>query len=204
MNTTDILNKLMEISHQPFLIFANRVEEKTDNAFETLQLLAKEENVTAGRISEYLDIKPSSVTQIVKKLEATGTIERIKSESDARVTFVVLTEKGRESLAERGAISTDLKDELFKGFSEEELQQLEAYLTRISKNSSSEEFQRKVNEIFSDDKRWQRFGKMSAHFGRAREQMLEKSRFDEFGGFPENFHGGGFGRDERHFHGRRR
>lgn len=203
MNTTDILNKLMEISHQPFLIFASRVEEKPDNAFETLQLLAKEENVTAGRISEHLDIKPSSVTQIIKKLESTGTIERVKSETDARVTFIVLTEKGRESLTERSVIATDLKDELFKGFSEEELGQLGEYLTRISKNSSSEEFQEKINDIFSDDKRWQRFGKMSAHFGRAREQMLEKSKFDECSGYSRDFRGG-FGRDERFYRGRRR
>ena len=203
MNTNDILNKLMEISHQPFLIFANRVGEKPDNALKTLQLLATEEQVTAGRISEHLDIKPSSVTQIIKKLEATDMIARVKSETDARVTFVILTEKGNENLKERGTISTDLKEELFKGFSEQELEQLESYLTRISKNSSSEEFQRKLNDIFSDDKRWQRFGSMPNHFDRAREQILERSNFDDFQGCSKEFRGG-FGRDERFFGGRRR
>ena len=69
MNKDEILDNLMKVSHEPFLVFANRVEEKTDNALETLKLLAKETNVTPGRISEYLDIKPSSVTQIIKKLE---------------------------------------------------------------------------------------------------------------------------------------
>ncbi|MGX7738460.1 MarR family winged helix-turn-helix transcriptional regulator [Enterococcus faecalis] len=62
-------------------------------------MLASEENVTAGRIAEYLDIKPSSVTQIIKKLESVKAVKRVKNESDARVTFVVLTDKGRESLS---------------------------------------------------------------------------------------------------------
>ena len=68
MKKTDILNKLLKIAQQPYLIFASSIEEKPDNTFETLKLLASEENVTAGRIAEYLDIKPSSVTQIIKKL----------------------------------------------------------------------------------------------------------------------------------------
>ncbi|WP_342759595.1 MarR family transcriptional regulator [Kineothrix sedimenti] len=198
MNTNNILNKLMEITHQPFLIFANQVEEKTDNAFETLRLLSKEDGVTAGRISEFLDIKPSSVTQIIKKLEMAGTAERVKSEEDARVTFVKLTEKGYESIKDRGEISSSLKDELFRGFAEEELEKLYEYLSRIADNISSDEFRLKLNEIFGDDKRWQHFGQMSAHLGRAREQMLERNGFGGFGGFGEDFHGG-FGRDGKFF-----
>lgn len=176
-----ILNNLLEISQQPFLMFASRLEEKTDNAFETLCLLAQEDKVTAGRISEYLDIKPSSITQIINKLEEAGTAERVKSSEDARVVFVRITDKGREALADRSSISTQLKDELCKGFSEEELEQLHLYLSRINENVSSVGFQKKLDEIFQDDQRWQRFSKMSAHFGRSREQMLQRNRFG--GGF---------------------
>ncbi|MCW7998882.1 MarR family transcriptional regulator, partial [Clostridium sp. cpc1] len=80
MHENNILNNLMHIARQPFMFFRNEVQEKTDNAFETLRLLANEENVTAGRIAEHLDIKPSSVTQIIKKLQDVGTAERVKSE----------------------------------------------------------------------------------------------------------------------------
>ncbi|MGG7078593.1 MarR family winged helix-turn-helix transcriptional regulator [Clostridium sardiniense] len=200
MNKNNILNKLMEITYQPFLIFANQVEEKSDNAFETLRLLEKEENVTAGRIAEYLDIKPSSVTQIIKKLEEAGTANRVKSENDARVTFVELTDKGRESINDQGKISSGLKDEMFKDFTEEELETLDKYLNRINENISSDEFNEKLNEIFGDDKRWKHFSKISAHFGRAREQMLERSGFgnDVHRGFGGGFHGR-FGGDSRFF-----
>jgi DNA-binding MarR family transcriptional regulator len=198
MNKDNILNKLMEISHQPFLIFANQVERKTDNAYETLLLLSKEDGVTAGRISEFLDIKPSSVTQIIKKLELAGTVERVKSEDDARVTFVRLTETGHRSIKDRGDISSSLREELFKGFADDELEKLEEYLSRIADNISNDEFKSKLNTIFGDDRRWHHFSQMSAHLGRAREQMLERNGIDGCGDFGEDFHRA-FGGEGRFF-----
>ncbi len=144
MHENNILNNLMHIARQPFMFFRNEVQEKTDNAFETLRLLANEENVTAGRIAEHLDIKPSSVTQIIKKLQDVGTAERVKSEEDARVIYVLITDKGRESLKDRGNISENLKVKLFKGFEEDELEKLDDYLTRILENISGEDFQKKI------------------------------------------------------------
>lgn len=191
MNKDEILDNLMKVSHEPFLVFANRVEEKTDNALETLKLLAKETNVTPGRISEYLDIKPSSVTQIIKKLEKAGTVLREKSPKDSRVTVVKITDKGRESLKTHGSIGNTLKDVLFKDFSDSELEYLDQYLKRMVNNIGSDEFSEKLNEVFDNDQRWAQFGKMSPHFERAREQMLRHNHFGRMQ--PGDFNGfGGF------------
>ncbi|MCL3858805.1 MarR family winged helix-turn-helix transcriptional regulator [Pediococcus pentosaceus] len=191
MNKDEILDNLMKVSHEPFLVFANRVEEKTDNALETLKLLAKETNVTPGRISEYLDIKPSSVTQIIKKLEKAGTVLREKSPKDSRVTVVKITDKGRESLKTHGSIGNTLKDVLFKDFSDSELEYLDQYLERMVNSIGSDEFSEKLNEVFDNDQRWAQFGKMSPHFERAREQMLRHNHFGRMQ--PGDFNGfGGF------------
>lgn len=191
MNKDEILDNLMKVSHEPFLVFANRVEEKTDNALETLKLLAKETNVTPGRISEYLDIKPSSVTQIIKKLEKAGTVLREKSPKDSRVTVVKITDKGRESLKTHGSIGNTLKDVLFKDFSDSELEYLDQYLERMVNNIGRDEFSEKLNEVFDNDQRWAQFGKMSPHFERAREQMLRHNHFGRMQ--PGDFNGfGGF------------
>lgn len=191
MNKDEILDNLMKVSHEPFLVFANRVEEKTDNALETLKFLAKETNVTLGRISEYLDIKPSSVTQIIKKLEKAGTVLREKSPKDSRVTVVKITDKGRESLKTHGSIGNTLKDVLFKDFSDSELEYLDQYLERMVNNIGSDEFSEKLNEVFDNDQRWAQFGKMSPHFERAREQMLRHNHFGRMQ--PGDFNGfGGF------------
>lgn len=174
MHEENILNNLNNITHNPFLIFANQVESKPDNTFKALKFIAKEKNVTAGRISEYLDIKPSSVTQIIKKLEEAGTAERIKSKEDARVTLVSITEKGLASLETKSEISTSLRAELFKEFTEAELAQFDDYLGRVTASLFSETFQKQIEELFAKDKHWQRIEQMSAHIGRAREQMMDQ------------------------------
>lgn len=192
MHERNIINQLAHLSRQPYLVFAGQVEEKTDNTFEAMRLLAEEEKVTAGRISEYLDIKPSSVTQIIKKLEEAGTVEKVKSTEDARVTFVRLTEKGKKGLEDKGSISEQLRNELFKGFSKEELEKFDEYTTRLVENISDESFYNKLNEIFGDDRRWRQFDKMSANFSRARGQMMRHEQFGGFDGFHrEDFFRGG-------------
>lgn len=184
MYENNIIKNMFKVTQHPFLIFAERVEDKTDNSVETLQLIAREGEVTAGRISEYLDIKPSSVTQIIKKLENIGAIEKIKSTEDARVTLVKLTQKGQESISHRHDSSSQLKSELFKHFTEDDLKQFDSYLDLLIENISSDEFSNQLKKTFSDDERWQKFDKMSAHFSKAREQMMESGRFED----PRRFH----------------
>ncbi|KRL01154.1 transcriptional regulator [Liquorilactobacillus capillatus DSM 19910] len=173
----------MTITRQSFLVFMNQIEERPDNTFETLKLLSEEENVTAGRIAEVLDIKPSSVTQIIKKLEKAGTVKRIKSEQDARITFVKLTAIGRETLNTRGNLSTGLKEEMFKGFSDTELKDLSGYLDRLGENLTSDSFEKKVAKTFGDDRHWRHFAQMSARFGHAREKMLDRHNFEHYHNF---------------------
>lgn len=193
-----IIKKLLQVTRHPFLIFIDRVEEKTDNSMETLRLLSVEGDVTAGRISEYLDIKPSSVTQIIKKLEDIEVIEKIKSKEDARVTLVRLTEKGKDSLKDRSETSSTLKTELFKDFSNEDLEKFNDYLEKLFENISSEEFIDKLNKTFEGDNRWRKFDKISAQFSRAREKMMEHGSFEEFDFFNRFAPGGDFkGRGRR-------
>lgn len=182
MLETTIINKLEEIAHQPFLLFLNQINEKTDNSYETLKLLTEEGDVTAGRISEYLDIKPSSVSQIIKKLENTGAVKRVKSPKDARVTYVTLTPIGEAAVRDR-SFNSEIKKEMFNAFSEEELVNLDADLTKLLSTVTSDSFNEQLNTIFSDDKKWEQFRNMFEQFGRARDQMMARGGFDQ--GFEE-------------------
>lgn len=183
MIQNDIMMTLATMMRQPFLIFAAQMRERTDSSLEALQLLAKETDVTAGRIAEYLDIKPSSVTQLIKKLEENELVERRKSEQDARVTFVDLTEKGREMASSRTENTTSIQQTLFGGLSEEELQQFYSVLTRLNEKLKSPEFFQVLQQNFGNDRRWQQFSKMSSHFERAREQMMKHARHYGGGAF---------------------
>jgi len=175
MKPNDILNKMLDISHRPFVFFSRFSDnDQSDNALKTLQLLNEEDRVTAGRIAEYLDIKPSSVTQIIRKLEDAKTAIKVKSSEDARVTYVKITDKGKASLNEKSDVIDDINAFVFKGFSSEEIETLQDYLERIESNISCEHFEDAINQIFCDDKRWQHFDKMNKRFGNAREKMMQK------------------------------
>ena len=64
----------------------------------TLRMLAEarkaETVVTAGDIAERLGVTTARVAALLKRLESKGLIARRRSEVDARVTEVVLTDKG--------------------------------------------------------------------------------------------------------------
>ncbi len=61
-----------------------------------LRTLAENDGMTQTEIAEKLDIRPSSLGELVMKLEENGFVERRQNENDKRVINVYLTEKGRE------------------------------------------------------------------------------------------------------------
>lgn len=61
-----------------------------------LRALAEKDGMTQTEIAEKLDIRPSSLGELVVKLEENGFVERRQNENDKRVINVYLTEKGRE------------------------------------------------------------------------------------------------------------
>ncbi len=60
-----------------------------------LRTLAENNGMTQTEIAEKLDIRPSSLGELVVKLEENGFVERRQNEKDKRVINVYLTEKGR-------------------------------------------------------------------------------------------------------------
>lgn len=60
-----------------------------------LRTLAENDGMTQTEIAEKLDIRPSSLGELVVKLEENGFVERRQNENDKRVINVYLTEKGR-------------------------------------------------------------------------------------------------------------
>ena len=55
--------------------------------------------VTAGRISDVLQISTARVAVLLKKMTAKGVITRTRSSTDARITVVQLTASGRQAIA---------------------------------------------------------------------------------------------------------
>lgn len=198
MKKETIIKNILTIAHQPYVVFSTKIDTRNDKSVETLKILSTTENVTASYLSEKFDIKPSSVSQIVKKLEDSGMVTREKSGTDSRINYLKLTDKGRESLIESDATGQSLQDALFKDFTDDELTNFDSYLTRLIDNISNDDFKKQLHDVFSDDERWNHFDRMSARFERERSRMLDAEHAHRHG-HPHHFHGG-FGDGQRpHF-----
>jgi DNA-binding MarR family transcriptional regulator len=106
----------------------------TINDFEALLHLARAEDGRMRRVdlAERLILTASGVTRLLDGLEQSGLVDRASCASDRRVTYAVLTEAGREKLAEAQRTHVaDIRAFFETRFSEEEIDQLATLLARL-------------------------------------------------------------------------
>jgi DNA-binding MarR family transcriptional regulator len=94
--------------------------------------------LTMKELSARINRDKSTATALVKKLETAGFITREQSEADNRVTSVSLSEAGRRITGTTSAISKELVDTCYAGFTDEEKEAVYGYLKRIGANFSRE------------------------------------------------------------------
>ncbi|WP_179395090.1 MarR family winged helix-turn-helix transcriptional regulator [Lacticaseibacillus absianus] len=97
-----------------------------------LRLLATQGELTNADIVDALDIRPSSVSALVSKLEASGLITREPSATDKRVTLIQLTDQGRALIADSRDQKDKLSEALFASLDDSEQQQLAGLLRKLT------------------------------------------------------------------------
>jgi DNA-binding MarR family transcriptional regulator len=106
----------------------------TINDYEALLHLSHAEDGTLRRVdlAERLMLTPSGVTRLLDGLERDGWVKKGNCESDARVTYAVLTEEGRERLESAGRSHVAQVRAVFEErFSADELETLVALIGRL-------------------------------------------------------------------------
>jgi DNA-binding MarR family transcriptional regulator len=104
------------------------------NDFETLLHLARAEHGAMRRIdlAERLRLTPSGVTRLLDGLEAAGLTGRRDCTSDARVTYAVITNEGRDTLVAASRTHAAACEELIGShLSPAELDELALLLGRL-------------------------------------------------------------------------
>ena len=106
----------------------------TINDYEALLNLSQAENAAMRRIdlAGKLVLTPSGVTRLLDGLEQSGYVCKGTCSTDARVTYAVLTDAGREKLQQASCSHVAAVAELFRvRFSDEELVTLAELLGRL-------------------------------------------------------------------------
>ena len=90
--------------------------------------IALRDGITQRELMERLDIQPSSMSELMGKLESNGFIERTVSQEDRRLVNIHILEAGRQEL-ERALMCADRFDP-FEGLNEAEKDTLAALLDK--------------------------------------------------------------------------
>lgn len=64
-----------------------------------IKVVLTEDGISTSQLAERLDIRPSSLTDLVKRMEESGDIRRVQDEQDSRVWRVHATDEAREKYA---------------------------------------------------------------------------------------------------------
>ena len=76
------------------------------------------ERTTIGELAERLKLAQSTVTELVKRAESAGLLEKQQSNADGRVAHVSLTGRGEQRLARAFTSLAVERDQLRKAFAE--------------------------------------------------------------------------------------
>ncbi|EMD16470.1 hypothetical protein HMPREF9943_01225 [Eggerthia catenaformis OT 569 = DSM 20559] len=99
-----------------------------------LYMLAKHSMMTQRELQDYLDIKASSMSEILCKLEAEDFLVRKRSKNDLRQINLTLTESGINQMMNNKKNYEKMIAYLYKDFSKEEKETLCKLLEKLNNN----------------------------------------------------------------------
>lgn len=96
-----------------------------------LMALLRHGKMTQGAIGNGLNIKPATVTNQVKKMEAAGLINRRQGRTDDRIMNVTLTPKGEKAANFVASVMAQSEDEICSEFTLKQIETLRKPLEKV-------------------------------------------------------------------------
>jgi MarR family 2-MHQ and catechol resistance regulon transcriptional repressor len=103
--------------------------------YAVLEVLLHKGALPVNAIGEKVLLTSGSMTTAVQRLEKKGLVRRERSEGDARVVLVHLTDEGLSLIQEAFTLHADNLDELFTEFSEDERIQFAGLMRKLAQRS---------------------------------------------------------------------
>jgi len=94
-----------------------------------LNLLWEKDNRPVGELAAQLRLETSTMTPLLKRLEAGGYLTRVRNPEDERQVLIGLLDKGRELRNVAGRVSANLAARI--GLSKDELRQLNESIRKL-------------------------------------------------------------------------
>ena len=120
-------------------IFERILAQKNIDAFNGAQgrilyVLWHEDGTPISELSRETGLAMTTLTGMLDRMETSGLVRRDRGDTDRRKILIFLTERAKALKDDYDEVTKEIGDIYYKGFSEEEIRQFEAYLRRILAN----------------------------------------------------------------------
>ncbi|MCI8454128.1 MAG: MarR family transcriptional regulator [Lachnospiraceae bacterium] len=99
-----------------------------------LYVLWQQEHISFRDLADRTALAATTLTSMIDRMESSGLVCRIPDQGDRRKTLLALTDKARNLRQDYTAVSTRMTEIFYASFTEEEIRQCEAFLSRIHEN----------------------------------------------------------------------
>lgn len=103
-------------------------------SWRVLMSLHEEGCASVSEIADHAIVKLSTMTRIVQRMQAEGLVTCRQRESDARVTEVMLTSKGKAAGQQAWQAANRIYDNAFRSLNKADIEALSRLLRRLSGN----------------------------------------------------------------------
>lgn len=105
-----------------------------------LEYVKKHDCCTQKEIATAMHISPASAAVTLKRIEKAGLITRSTDKTDSRKNHISITQKGTDSLRDFRQICDATDEDMFRGFTPDEMETLHTLLLRLHKNLDTDSF----------------------------------------------------------------
>ena len=103
-----------------------------------LYVLWQDNGVPISELSRQTGLATTTLTSMLDRMETAGLVYRDRGDKDRRKIRIYLTEKAKGLEEDYNSVSEEMSRIYYKGFSDQEIEQLESYLERILINVEEE------------------------------------------------------------------
>ncbi len=115
--------------------------EITVASYQYLFAISDHKRITVTKLSEIVNVKKASVTQMIDSLMRKDYVKKVKSINDKRSSLIELTDKGRMIVESEDSIYRSFMQRIGKSLTSQELEQLDNILTKLTKEIKNFNFE---------------------------------------------------------------
>ena len=128
-----LITRIKQVGGRVFdrILFQKKIDVFNGAQGRILYVLWQDNGVPISELSRQTGLATTTLTSMLDRMETADLIYRDRGDKDRRKIRIYLTEKAKGLEEDYNSVSEEMSRIYYKGFSDQEIEQLESYLERI-------------------------------------------------------------------------